>query len=159
MKTLILGIGNPGRGDDGLGAAIVARAAGLNVRDLVEGAVVFVSPERDAVWKYQLNIEDADLIRGYDRVVFADAAAEGGEPVVWAEVAASPSIAFTTHEMAPASVLALCEELGGRAPRAFLLAVRGYEWEFSESLSPAGALNLEKATALLAKRLEAADTD
>lgn len=138
-----------------MGAALVARAAGLNVRNLVEGAVVSISPERDAVWKYQLNIEDADLIRGYDRVVFVDAAAEGGEPAVWTDVAPSPSIAFTTHEMAPASVLALCEELGGPVPRAFLLAVRGYAWDFSESLSPEAALNLKNAAALLAGRLDA----
>jgi hydrogenase maturation protease len=146
MKILIIGIGNPGRGDDGLGPALAAGLAGIDPEALPEGAVVEV-PGRPiaAVWRYQLNIEDAALIRDYDGVVFADASNSGGEPLEFGGVGPAASIAFTTHEMPPAAVLALCEELFGPAPPAHLLAIRGYSWEPAEGLSAAARLNLEAA--------------
>ena len=62
---------------------------------------------------------------------------------------AAASIAFTTHEMSPASVLALAEELYGKAPAGFLLKIRGLEWDFAEGLSAAAVANLEFAKRLL----------
>jgi hydrogenase maturation protease len=146
MKILVIGIGNPGRGDDGLGPALAAGLAGADPDTLPEGALIEI-PGRpvSAVWKYQLNIEDAFLIRDYEAVVFADASRGGGEPVAFGEIAPEAAIAFTTHEMAPAGVLALCEELYGRAPAGYLLAVRGYSWEAAEGLSAAAARNLAAA--------------
>jgi hydrogenase maturation protease len=156
MKILIIGIGNPGRGDDGLGPALAAGLAGIEPEALPEGAVTGI-PQRAAfaVWKYQLNIEDALLVRDYESVVFADASGEGGEPVAFAGIAPAAAIAFTTHEMSPAGVLALCEELYGRAPAGYLLAIRGYSWEAAEGLSAAAAKNLEAARARLGAFLDA----
>jgi len=102
MKILIIGIGNPGRGDDGLGPALAAGLAGADAETLTEGAVIEI-PGRSisAVWKYQLNIEDAALVRDYDAVVFADASRKSGEPVAFGEIAPAAAIAFTTHELSP----------------------------------------------------------
>jgi hydrogenase maturation protease len=146
MKILFIGIGNPGRGDDGLGPALAAGLAGAEPEALPEGAVIGI-PQRTAfaVWKYQLNIEDALLIRDYESVVFADASRGDGETVAFAGIAPAAAIAFTTHEMSPAGVLALCEELYGRAPTGYLLAIRGYSWEAADGLSAAAARNLAAA--------------
>ena len=145
MKILIIGIGNPGRGDDGLGPALAARMAGVGAGELAEGAVVEIPGGPSAVWKYQLNIEDAHLVKDFDVVVFADASTEGSAPVTLDEIAPAAAIAFTTHEMSPSAVLALGEELYGRMPRGYRLAVRGYSWELREGLSAAAANNLEDA--------------
>ena len=145
MKILIIGIGNPGRGDDGLGPALVARLAGAGAGELAEGVVVEIPGGPSAVWKYQLNIEDANLIKDFDVVVFSDASTEGAAPVSLAEIAPAAAIVFTTHEMSPSAVLALGEELYGRTPRGYLLAMRGYSWELADGLSAAAAENIETA--------------
>jgi Ni,Fe-hydrogenase maturation factor len=105
-------------------------------------------------FRYQLNVEDAYAIRDYDLVVFADAAApDAPEDVALTEIGPSATIAFTTHEMSPASVLALCHELYGRAPRAFTLAIRGCEWDLVEGLSEGGRTNLARALEILRRFL------
>ena len=155
MKILVIGIGNPGRGDDGLGPAIVAGLTGTKAEALPEGAVLAV-PGRsvEAVWKYQLNIEDAHLIRDYEAVVFADASREDGEPVSFRPLRPAPAVAFTTHALAPAAVLALCEELYGAVPEARLLAVRGHSWEPADGLSAEARSGLRSAGETLASFLD-----
>jgi hydrogenase maturation protease len=105
-------------------------------------------------FRYQLNIEDAYTLKDCDAVVFADATAEGGNEPALVEIGPSAGIAFTSHEMSPASVLALCHELFGRAPRAYLLAVRGYDWEMGEGLSERARANLARATKVLRRFLK-----
>ena len=147
MKILIVGIGNPGRQDDGLGPALVERLAGS--RPPERSVVQIAGGTADAFWAYQLNIEDAPLVREYELVVFADACVEGDGPAAMGPIEPAAAIAFTTHEMSPASVLALGEELYGNAPRAFLLAIRGYSWEMEEGLTAEAAKNLDLAESLL----------
>ncbi len=154
MSILIIGIGNPGRGDDGLGPALVSRLSDSGAAEETE-ACPFTAMEgrATAVWKYQLNVEDADAVKDFDVVLFADASAAGEEPVVLTPLLPAKSIAFSTHEMSPASVLALAEELYGRSPRGFLLAIRGYAWEIGEELSERARQNLASAAALLKEAL------
>ena len=156
MKILIIGIGNPGRGDDGLGPALAARMAATEPDAMPEG-VVIVLPGRPAaaVWKYQLNIEDAFLIKDYETAVFADASRLAGTSVRLEEIAAAASIAFTTHEMSPAAVLALCEHLYGRAPLGRQLSIPGFSWELGDGLSAEAVLNLDAAAVRLLEFLEA----
>lgn len=151
MKILVLGVGNPGRRDDGLGYALI---------DKINRGQVPISPEIGtcppfliAEWKYQLNIEDAHAIKEADLVLFVDAAKEGDSPAVLTEVRPAVEISFSTHALKPAAVLALSEELYGRAPKAFLLAVRGYDFDLGEGLSPRAAANLEAAVSLFSDLL------
>ncbi|MCX6559601.1 MAG: hydrogenase maturation protease [Candidatus Aminicenantes bacterium] len=148
MKTLIIGIGNPGRGDDGLGPALVERLAEVEKGSLAEGAVVEAPGGISAVWKYQLNIEDAHLIKDFDAVVFADAAIDG-ESVRLAELTPAAAITFTTHELSPGAVLALADELYGKAPAGWLLSMPGRDWELGAGLSEPAGEQLDKAEALL----------
>ena len=147
MKTLLIGIGNPGRQDDGLGPALVEQLA--ESRPPERSVVQIAGGTADAFWAYQLNIEDAHILRDYEVVVFADACVEGDDPAALGPIEPAAAIAFTTHEMSPASVLALGEELYGNAPRAFLLAIRGYAWEMEEGLTAEAAQNLDLAESLL----------
>jgi hydrogenase maturation protease len=147
VKTLLIGIGNPGRQDDGLGPALVERLAGS--RPPERSVVQIAGGTADTFWAYQLNIEDAHLLRDYEVVVFTDACLEGDGPAAMGPIEPAAAIAFTTHEMSPASVLALGEELYGETPRAFLLAIRGYAWEMEEGLTAESVPNLDLAESLL----------
>jgi len=142
-RVLVIGIGNPGRTDDGLGPALVARLAGLAL------------PGVDTDANYQLNIEDAEAVSRYETVVFVDASVEAAPPYEFTELRPTAEIAMTTHELRPGAVLALCEELYGRRPRARTLAIRGYAWELREGLSAKAEANLAAALDFLVEWLRA----
>lgn len=137
-RILIIGYGNPGRMDDGLGPALAEAVAGL------DGITV----EAD----YQLQIEHASLIANYDAVVFADADRQGEEPFSFRrlEPEGEPALAFTSHSVSPGSVLALASKHFGARPRAFVLAIRGYEFDgFGEGLTARARANLAAAAKFL----------
>jgi len=143
-KTLLLAYGNPGRRDDGLGPALAARLEAL--------ALPGVQIESD----YQLNLEDAALLRECFIVIFADAGTCGPEPFLFSEIEplAGP-LGFTSHALSPQHLLALCRELYAYTPKAYLLEIRGYEFnEFGEGLSPQAERNLEETVSFLTEKLK-----
>jgi len=143
-KVLIYGIGNVGRQDDGLGVRLIEKpeAAGLNDQVTLEA-------------NYQLNIEDALLMSNFDVVLFADASREKlTEPYVVKEIGAAAEFSFTTHAMSAPAVVTLCEQLYGRRPRVFMLAMPGYEWDIAEQLSPQAQQNLDQAFQMLMTQVQ-----
>jgi hydrogenase maturation protease len=140
-RVLVLGYGNPGRQDDGLGPAV---AAGIDRLGW---------PNLTAFDNYQLNIEDAMDVADHDVVWFVDAAKTGASPYAVHTVSPAASIEFTSHMVRPEAILAIARQCYGRAPQAFMLAVRGYEFEFIEALTPAATDNLRDALAMLTDRI------
>lgn len=133
FRILVYGYGNPGRRDDGLGVALIdkldeARLPGVNLDS-----------------NYQLNIEDADNISGYEAVIFVDASHTVEKPYSFYKISPSAEITFTTHSMSPESVLALCQDIYGKTPEAYVLAIPGYEWDIAEGLSGDAKMNLNAA--------------
>jgi len=132
----LIGYGNPGRGDDGLGPALAGRL--MDVPD------VQVSSD------YQLTVDHALLIAEVDQVIFADAQMRSNAPFDFTVVTASTSHDVTSHSLSPQAVLALCQTLYGRAPDAFVLGITGHDYgEVKEGLSPQALRNLELAEAFL----------
>jgi hydrogenase maturation protease len=152
-RVLVYGIGNVGRQDDGIGVHLVERLEHHlgHVADDVSGAA---GPAFES--NYQLGIEDALLLSRFDVVLFLDASCDGVDaaPYTLRPVASANEIAFTTHAMGFSSVLSICEELYGCKPRAFLLAVRGYQWDIAEGLSPQGRINFDNAFESLAVMMQ-----
>ena len=142
--TLVCGFGNPGRRDDGLGPALVA------LLESDPALKKWTGLRTEA--RLQLNIEDALTISAVEEVIFADASTRARPPFEFKRIRPRAKLAFSTHALAPASVLALCRELYGRTPEAFLLGIRGYRWELEEGLTARAARNLERALAFLNKR-------
>ncbi|HNR89510.1 MAG TPA: hydrogenase maturation protease [Spirochaetota bacterium] len=140
-KVIIYGYGNPGRQDDGLGPALVER---------LEGEALPGVETRSA---FQLNIEDAQTIADAGTVIFVDASMTGDGPFAFHEIVPSAQITFTTHAMSPGSVLALCQDLFNPERRAYMLSIRGYEWEFREGFSAGASGNLEQAYAFVMEKL------
>ena len=139
-KVLVIGYGNPGRLDDGLGPALAERLARLAIPGVaVESA-------------YQLTVEDAHEVSRFPLVIFADASLVGPEPFSFEPVRRSAGSGLGSHGIEPGEVIALAEDLFGAAPTAYVLAVRGYRFdEFGEQLSEQAEANLEAAVAFLAR--------
>ena len=142
--TLILGWGNPGRGDDGLGPAFVDAFARLALPGVVVDA------------DYQLTVEDSEEVARHRRVVFVDADRRGSAPFRMRRVRpGTPALGFSTHSVAPASVLTLSRDLFAREPEAWLLGIRGYAFdEFGEGLSNGARDNLARAVEFLRAPVE-----
>ncbi len=132
-KTLIVGYGNPLRGDDGIGQA-AARA--LTDEAAIEGAEV--------VSCHQLTPELAESLASVDLAVFIDAAAgrEPGNVVVNPVRSAAGSFAGLIHHVEPGTLLYLSEKLYGRSPEAFLVTVGAGSLALGEGLSEAVAAAL-----------------
>jgi len=142
-RVLVLGYGNPGRQDDGLGPARAASVDDLGWAGLT------------AFDNYQLNIEDAIEVAAHDIVWFVDAAKQGTAPYEVHTVQPALTIEFTSHLLRPEAILAIARQCYGGTPQAFLLAIRGYEFAFLESLTPQAAVNLRAALEMLTGRLRA----
>ena len=146
-STLVVGYGNPGRLDDGLGPALAEAIDELSL----PGVTVDVD--------YQLTVELAATAAEYDIVVFVDADVSGPEPF-WVKraEAAESGLGFSSHSLQPADVLALVRDLFQAEPQAYILGVRGYEFnEFGETLSAGAQRNLKAAVDYLAAALREGD--
>ena len=131
----MLAWGNPGRLDDGLGPAFADLAAQWGFDSLTTDS------------GYQLHVEDAHEAARYRRGLFVDADRTCPEPFRMEKIEAGKSgIAFSSHSVSPESVLALARDLFGAEPEAWLVGIRGYEFdEFGERLSERARANLETA--------------
>jgi len=138
-RVHLIGFGNPGRLDDGLGPALAAAIERLQLPN--------VSVDSD----YQLTVDDAYDIAGHDVVIFGDADVSGREPFYFEPVAAEETeLGYTSHGCSPQEVVGLARQLFGGPAEAYLLGIRGYEWDaFEERLSAAAQHNLEQAVAFL----------
>ncbi|MCD4830147.1 MAG: hydrogenase maturation protease [Candidatus Cloacimonetes bacterium] len=150
MKILIYGYGNPGRRDDGLGVlfaeAIQSWAA--------DSELDYICCDSN----YQLNIEDADNIAAFDIVVFADATVEEAiEDFKLTRLQPSAKQSFTMHSVSPEFVLDLSARLTETPPEAYLLHLRGFEWDFMAKLTDKAASNLTAALEMMKPLLSSAE--
>jgi len=133
---LVIGYGNPGRGDDGIGPRLV---------ELLEERPWPGAGGVDLVAAFQLAPEHAADVAAHAWVVFADAAVDGPAPFDVRPVTASAGAAFTTHVTEPGAVMALAVAGFGSRAAAWLLSVRGDRFGADGALSRRAAANLEAA--------------
>jgi hydrogenase maturation protease len=140
-NRLVIGIGNPLRGDDGVGACLAEQAAMLTAAD--PGGPVAVRSVQ------QLTPELAEELAQLEDVLFIDAclARDTAEPSL-TEIAPAAGAA-ESHRLEPAQLLAASQALFGRMPRAHLLKVPAYDVEHGMELSPELQAALPAARALL----------
>ena len=138
-KSLIYGIGNAGRQDDGLGWAFIERLEQIRPR-----------PHACLRRTYQLSLEDADLISRYSRVLFVDATKD---PAVESFSLSRPQpkldFSFTSHAISVQAILATTRQCFEHVPDAYLLAIRGYEWELQQGLTSPAQHNLSHSLEFL----------
>jgi len=133
-ETLLIGIGNSGRSDDGLGWAFLDR---VQHETAFSGRVEY---------RYQLQVEDAALISEVERVIFVDSYC-GDLPSGFRLTRCEPlkEFEFTTHVLPPGAVLSLCKDLYGKSPRSDTLMIQGTCWDLSIGMSPEAEQHLENA--------------
>jgi hydrogenase maturation protease len=145
--TLVIGYGNPGRGDDGLGPALIDRLD----REAIAGV--------RTISAFQLQVEHAAELATAARAVFVDASLDG-PPCELRGVEPERTTSFSTHSVSPGQVLALARDVFGWTGEAFVLAVRGEAFDqFREQLSPAGEAAMEAALGLLIPMLRSGRPD
>lgn len=143
LKLLIIGIGNPSRGDDALGPMLIERLA---ERDLAEV---------ELLTDFQLQVEYLLDLQGRSAVVFVDASVSCQAPFVCSQASARPDHTLSTHALSPEAVLsAYVVHYRCAPPVAYVLAIRGYSFELGDALSAAATNNLAAAEAFVLGRIE-----
>lgn len=138
---LIIGIGNSGRSDDGLGWLLL---------DAIKRKFFNV----DFQYRYQLQIEDAELLSHYTTVIFVDATKEETKNGFFFKPCyPNNGIGLTSHMLDPETILWLEQQLYKTEPATFILGIEGEKWGLSLEPSETGASNLLKAEDFLAKNM------
>jgi hydrogenase maturation protease len=128
-RLLVIGYGNPLRGDDGVGWRIADQLAKL------------AGDSATVLTVHQLTPELAEPISSADLVVFIDACCEG-QPGTWTceTIQPDPSLSQTfTHYFTPANLLSYAQATVSVSPKALLISVAGRSFNCGEELTPAVA--------------------
>ena len=141
-QILVIGYGNPLRGDDGFGGL----AAGYVGERQIPGLEVIVS--------HQLNPELAALLYNSSHAIFLDAVA-GDEPGTLRATLVEPCDLSSSgmHHFEPGSLLALAQAIYGQAPPATLITATARSFHHGTEISAEvrqAAANAAEAIALLA---------
>lgn len=138
-KILIYGYGNPGRQDDGLGARFIE----LIDKWIEEVNMGHVSTDCN----YQLNVEDSAVVAEYDTVIFVDASVveEIAHFRLEKVIPDNARIEFTMHAVSTAYITDLCNKIYGKHPDAYVLHIKGYEFDFKEKLTEGAYKNMQFA--------------
>lgn len=126
MKALVIGYGNPLRGDDGFGWEVVRRLAALRAND----------PRLHFLTACQPMPEHAEAVSAVQRVVFVDASRED-EPGSWraSKVVAVSGAPVFAHALDAPGLLACARDFYGEAPEAILVSAGGQSFDCQETLT------------------------
>jgi hydrogenase maturation protease len=145
VKILLFGYGNPGRGDDALGPELIARIAQMHLAD--------IECQNDM----QLQVEHVTDLNGCDQVLFVDADMSCAEPFEFSEIGAIKDGSYTSHAMSPTALLHAYRQVYRKdAPPAFLLRIRGYDFELGGTITDKAFANLDAAAKLVVEFCSAA---
>lgn len=126
-RTLVIGYGNPIRGDDGLGWYIAQRLAqAKSPRDL------------DVLALHQLTPELADDLSHARLAIFMDACCDVAPGLLSCRLLKPnpPQSRVTTHHLDPRGLLSFTRDVYGTSPDAILLSVGGESFGYEERMTP-----------------------
>lgn len=142
-RVLLFGYGNPGRGDDGLGPALVEHFSQTG------------QPGLTCLSDMQLQVEHVTDLADMQLVLFADADMSCSETIVLEEIFPAQDASYTSHAMTPQALLHACHKLYGKpAPPSFLLHMRGYQFELGDTMTAQALRNLQEAIRLVQQLCE-----
>ncbi|HAX81856.1 MAG TPA: hydrogenase maturation protease [Actinobacteria bacterium] len=134
----VIGVGNPMRGDDGVGAVVAKRVRGMpGVEHVIDDGDPF---------------EVADLVQGGRRVLLLDATRGGGVPgvvTVWEPRpggASRPQVGASSHGFGADAAIELAAALGTLPDRVVVVGIEGERFE-GTGLSEAVAAAVDEAVA------------
>lgn len=156
MKTLIIGLGNPILGDDGVGWKVV---------ETVSDQHTAVDTKQPLEFEY-LSLGGLSLMErmlGYDRVVLVDSMETGQSPVGSVQVFPLASLSdpraghsASAHDTSLMTALRTAEQIGAEIPkRVDVVAIEAQNvYDFSEELSPPVAAAVPVAVEQVLKLIE-----
>lgn len=125
-KVLIVGYGNPLRGDDGIGWVVAEK-----LRELALSETVSI---RTCI---QLTPELAADLSEVEVAILIDARA--GEPagkISCQQVKPLPHLPSSSHHLNPSALLSYTHQFFGKAPQTYLISITGTEFGYQDHLSP-----------------------
>ncbi len=141
-KTLLFGIGNCGRADDGLGWAFLDKVK------------PHLPNNFDVEYRYQLQVEDAELATQYQTVIFIDAHKIFFEKgFIWEACYPKATNSFTTHELDPETVMYLAKNIYNKQPQASIIGITGENFQLQIGLSEIAQENLTNALDFFNKKI------
>ena len=132
LSVLILGLGNPLRGDDGIGLRVIEA---LNRRGLPEGAAALDAGTG--------GLDLLQILEGWERAIIIDAADVGREPGQFVRFTPDEARfvgsqdAMSPHNAGLAEVLALADAVGQPLPEMVIFGVQPARIGWGEGLSKA----------------------
>ena len=131
--VLVIGYGNPLRGDDGAGPKVVEAIEELHL------------PQVRTLICQQLSPEHAEPIAWARTVIFVDAAVDAPKEVQLRQLEPNKSSQLMAHAADPRTMLALARDVFGHCPEAWWLTIPAAKLGFSEELSPVARQGYEVA--------------
>ena len=127
MTALVIGVGNPARGDDGVGPAVAA-----HVEQDPRGAAAVVRSVMQLTPELAAEVAEASVVVIADARVGVAAGEVDWAPVgVWESGASGPF----SHHLTPAALCHLAGVAFGRVPPAFVVGVGAAAFEAGAPLS------------------------
>ena len=144
---LIFAYGNPSRGDDALGPALLQRLAEKTGHSDLHTQVELLTD-------FQLQIEHVLDMENRRQVIFVDASIEPEKAFSFNLLEGEKDDSYTSHAMSPEALLNLFQQLHPHdSARVFLLAIRGYQFGLGQPLTEQAEINLQQAVEYLYNRL------
>ena len=160
MKTLILAYGNRDREDDGAGWHILdnfCKHFHLPTPQFPGESLEIPEHSLRLFYLFQLLPEMAEDIAGYEQVLFIDAHNSEQLPdLIFEDLQATSGHSAFTHHLAAGELLAICQTLTGSHPKAKMLSVRGFSFQFKQELSARTAQLVKQASQSLLGELNEA---
>ena len=148
-RVLVLGIGNPGRGDDGAGPAAVHRLRG-------------VAPEQARLLEHRGDGAGLlEIFRASEQVILIDAIRSGARPgtVVRMDACAGPLplplSAVSSHALGPAEAVEMARALGALPARLVVFGIEGREFGMQDRLSAEVEQALDEVVGWVMREIEA----
>jgi len=136
QKCLLIGIGNRLRRDDGVGPFVLDQ---------------FTAEHWQKVELLQLTPETAELLSGFDHVVFVDADVSGLRAVTIEPVSVGPAPGVPlTHFSTPEAIVAMARTLFDFRGKAHVCRIPVWDFEFAEGLSFAAQKRAAEAARIIA---------
>ncbi|MGD0959231.1 MAG: hydrogenase maturation protease [Methylomonas sp.] len=133
--VLVLGCGNPSRGDDALGPLLLK---------FIEQNFPLTYVE--VIDNFQLQVEHALDMQNRKLILFVDAALGIADAFSFQKLLPAKDLSYSSHAMSPAAVLHVYQTITGLVPPpSFLLAIQAIQCELGGDLSVQATRNLHLA--------------
>jgi len=139
---LLFGYGNPGRGDDAVGPALI-EAMQTYLDDHNRSADVESQIDAECLTDMQLQIEHVTDMVDRDRILFIDADMSCEEGCALRLLPPAKDDSYTTHAMSPGALLYTYQQVYGHpAPATYVLSIRTYTFELGDDICAEARQNL-----------------